>query len=186
MRFAVLFALGAVLGTLLDRMHWAAGVLSYPDTTLAGQAWWVPLLFGAAAIALVEGHRFAAKTMRAPRDPSTPRAALLTVCGFAAAYAFTAVYDEKPLMVLAVVGVAWAAMIAATHRASRGFLLFAASTAVVGTLVETTLTQLGQFAYARPTLLSVTIWLPALYLWAASVGSVLDRLPQLGATSPRA
>ena len=54
--------------------------------------------------------------------------------------------------------------------------MYAFATALVGTGVEATLTHLGYFYYVKPTLSSVTLWLPSLYLWAASAGGAIDRL----------
>src|SRR5438067_255336 len=51
-----LFLLGATLGTALDSLHVHSGVERYPMPVLFGLAWWVPLLFGAAAVAIGYSH----------------------------------------------------------------------------------------------------------------------------------
>ena len=51
-----LFVLGATLGTALDAVHVHTGVERYPAPVLFGLAWWVPLLFGAAAVAIGYSH----------------------------------------------------------------------------------------------------------------------------------
>ncbi len=180
MRSLVLFLIGAVFGTLLDRLHVVFNVLGYPNQALWGQAPWVPVLFGAATLSLVHGHAFSSRMLGAPRDPAPMSSALVAIGLFAIAYATTAVLDFTPWATLALVGTSWIAFTAATRRFSRGFVLYSVSTALIGTFIETVLTQAGFFFYLRPTLLSVTVWLPALYLWAATVGATLDR-----ATAPR-
>jgi hypothetical protein len=47
--FATLFALGAVVLTLLDSIHVHTGTLAYEHPFVLGSAWWVPLLMGGAA-----------------------------------------------------------------------------------------------------------------------------------------
>src|SRR5437588_10979568 len=51
-----LFLLGATLGTALDSLHVHSGVERYPLPVLFGLAWLVPLLFGAAAVAIGYSH----------------------------------------------------------------------------------------------------------------------------------
>src|SRR2546423_9667236 len=51
-----LFLLGAVLGTGLDAFHVHSKVEHYAVPVLFGLAWWVPLLFGVAAVAIGYSH----------------------------------------------------------------------------------------------------------------------------------
>jgi len=51
-----LFLLGATLGTALDAFHVYSGVERYPAPVFLGVAWWVPLLFGGAAVAIGCSH----------------------------------------------------------------------------------------------------------------------------------
>src|ERR1700730_17435063 len=51
-----LFLPGATLGTALDTFHVFSGVERYTTPTLLGVAWWVPLLFGCAAVAIGYSH----------------------------------------------------------------------------------------------------------------------------------
>ena len=53
---AFVFLLGAVAGTLLDQIHVRSGVLWYAHPVLFGQAFWVPLVFGAGGLVLVNSH----------------------------------------------------------------------------------------------------------------------------------
>src|SRR5437588_4681789 len=51
-----LILLGATVGTSLDAFHVYSNVERYPMPVLFGVAWWVPLLFGAAAVAIGYSH----------------------------------------------------------------------------------------------------------------------------------
>src|SRR5207249_2025730 len=51
-----LFLLGTTLGTALDAFHVHSGVERYPVPVFWGVAWWVPLLFGGAAVAIGWSH----------------------------------------------------------------------------------------------------------------------------------
>jgi hypothetical protein len=82
-----LFLVGAVAGASLDMIHVVSGVLSYPNPFYPwGQALWVPLLFGMAALVLVWGYQMVAAFVGA-RDPSPPASALTeSALGFVLAY----------------------------------------------------------------------------------------------------
>src|SRR5438093_9480413 len=54
-RLAIMFVLGGIFGALCDQLHTQLGVLYYRAPVLFGQAWWVPLLFGAATISIFLG-----------------------------------------------------------------------------------------------------------------------------------
>src|SRR5947209_12597215 len=51
-----LFLAGATLGTALDAFHVLSGIERYAVPSLLGVAWWVPLLFGGAAVAIGYSH----------------------------------------------------------------------------------------------------------------------------------
>src|SRR6266436_4223273 len=51
-----LFMLGAILGTALDAFHVYSYVQQYTRPAFFGLAWWVPLLFGSAAVAIGYSH----------------------------------------------------------------------------------------------------------------------------------
>ncbi len=47
-----LFLCGAVIGSALDTLHVYSRIERYAAPVLFGLAWWVPLLFGSAAVAI--------------------------------------------------------------------------------------------------------------------------------------
>src|SRR5437867_1646758 len=74
-----LFLLGATVGTGLDAFHVYSDVERYPTPVLFGVAWWVPLLFGSAAVAIGYSHLLVdplIHNIRRPRRVSTSIAEL--------------------------------------------------------------------------------------------------------------
>ena len=157
-RAAALFVAGAIVGTLLDRIHVAAGVLWYTRPVLAGQAIWVPLVFGVGALLLMSGHLIFPPHER-PAAPATlvePALALLIT------YLATAELADRPLILaLALVGT-W--LIHVLRNPTSDKLAVAAVFALGGPLFEAALSATGGFFYRSPDVLAVPIWLPALYL----------------------
>jgi hypothetical protein len=175
-RLLTLFLLGAILGTLGDSMHVAAGVLGYPAPTLLGEKPWVPLIMGIGFINLVEGQAF--WRARWPRvtpgkgESATTPGAVLAAAAFLAAWAATALFWRHPrLLTLALVALYCAWPGALQPRV----LLSALITAALGPGVEATLSFAGGFDYYTGHLfLGVPLWLPALYLHAAMAGRFVE------------
>src|SRR2546430_13529786 len=67
-----LFLLGAVLGTGLDAFHVHSKVEHYAVPELFGLAWWVPLLFGVAAVGLGYFHPMVDPLFGQRRVPRPP------------------------------------------------------------------------------------------------------------------
>src|SRR5437763_5422826 len=65
----LLFLLGATLGSALDAFHASSGVERYPLPVLFGLAWWVPLLFGSAAVAIGYSHPLVDPLLHNRRPP---------------------------------------------------------------------------------------------------------------------
>lgn len=166
-------ALGAVAGTLCDRMHFLGGAVLYRSGALGGQPLWVPPLFAGAALGLVYGHRFCCARFGAA-PPLVRRAELAAkLLLFLAAYAATALWHAHPWLLVAALGVGFVPL--AARERYRGFLPYALGCGLAGISVEGVLTSAGAFAHARPELFGVPLWLPLLYLWAGLFGAALDR-----------
>lgn len=164
------FALGALVGTALDNLHVRGGVLAYPHPAFFGEAAWVPLLFGAAAVALVWNHRLLFRA--AGERTSGGRFGLALLC-FAAAYAATVALRDRPTIAFDVLFAAWLLEV----RRSPRLALHGVGAALVGPLVEAALCRLGAFHYLAPGEirgLAVPLWLPALYLHASVATAALD------------
>jgi len=162
-RLAICFCLGALLGTLLDGIHVYGDVESYPDPALGRWAWFVPLEFGAVgalAGALIPLMERLAGPPRPPPWHVGLRIAELAL--IVAAYLSTVVLDEAPAVVT--VGLIVLLAIRLTFRRVPGDWLYALIAAVVGPVVEATLSAAGAFDYADPDVAGIPMWLPA--LWA--------------------
>jgi hypothetical protein len=172
---AILFAIGAVLGTALDQLHVAGGAVSYSKPFAFGQAFWVPALFGGAVVGFADLHRRLRGWMNAP--PSAETAALARDFAlFAAAYALTAF---APLPTAAVLGILLAVCIlrAVLVRERPHRIVHALACAACGVVAEWLLTGAGAFVHHRADFMRVPLWLPALYLLAAPlIGGLDDRL----------
>ncbi|MBI5497123.1 MAG: DUF2878 family protein [Deltaproteobacteria bacterium] len=175
---AVIWAvLGCGLGTALDALHAYNGVLSYPHVAFGLQDWWVPPEFALAGVAMGLGHRFIAVRLGGRPVPSAaPVEVLVGAAVFVAVYAASGWVQDTALAygvacVVAFMGLAWW-----TPRDARPALLWhALGAAVMGPVVEATLSGLGLFRYHRPDVLGVPAWLPAIYLHAAVATAALDR-----------
>src|SRR4029077_2159655 len=102
-RQAALFLAGAVVGTLLDRIHVASGVLWYTRPRIAGQAFWVPGVFGVGALLLMMGHR-----IFPPRGGRAEAATLMApALALGAAYVATALFGARPVLLALGLALAW-------------------------------------------------------------------------------
>jgi hypothetical protein len=172
-RLAACFALGAVVGTLLDGIHLLGDVLVYDQQAFGEWAWFVPLEFGLAgllaglAIPVIER----AVGLSPPWRPTLAlRIAELLL--FAAAYGATALWDGDgaPWLMLgltALLGVRlWLAPVA-------GDWAYAAAAALLGPLAEIAISATGAFDYTHPDFAGIPMWLPALW---ANGGLLIRRL----------
>jgi hypothetical protein len=168
-RALALFAGGGVGLALCDQIHVRTGVLDYDTGGFFGQAWWVPLQFGVASLAIVLGAApFAARRA----DPR--RLELVTGVGwFVAAYAATGLFHAHPDALAGTLSAGWILRVALARE--RGVLVtYSLLLAAAGTGVEGMLSAAGTFAYADPDFLRVPEWLPALYLNGAPFALALS------------
>jgi hypothetical protein len=179
---AILFAAGAVLGTALDGVHVATGTTRYAQPALLGIAWWAPILFGGAAVAIGGAHALIDLLLERSVRPDAGRVAfglvlllvLWTVSGVVKP-ASTALWILAP----ASLAMWWA------FDASVVGLVLALATASSGVAVEATLVSAGAFAYVAPDAGRVASWLPWLYVAASvAVGNLARWLAPTRAPSP--
>jgi hypothetical protein len=161
---AVLALAGAVLGTLLDGVHVATATTRYAHPLVLGLAWWVPLLFAGAAVAIGLSHLAADAALgRAPRPDGGSVAIGLALCLALWAASGLVKPAGRALGLLAPASLAVWWFLDGTLAG----LVFALATAVAGVAVEATLVSTGAFAYVAPDAGRVASWLPWLYVAAA-------------------
>lgn len=166
-----LLAYVVAVATLLTLCDWAChvrqGVLVYPQPIsyewLSGQP--TPavflLFFTCTSVGVVLGRARLRERVRVGLAGT-----LVAVIVFVAAYWASGRFAAHPLALsLAFVGV-WQAQVALAQRRAE-LIGFSLVLALAGTLIEAVVSSTGFFAYVRPDVLGVPMWLPALYLAGA-------------------
>lgn len=170
----VLAAAGATVGTALDALHVYGGTTAYAHPALGAQAWWVPPLFAAAAVAFGLARPFAERIAATPSDAPSGRAVAAGMVLFVCAYLVSAVGDVpwpvRSALLLLVFARTWRVV---DDTALGGAL--AVLGAIVGTAVEVALVAGGAFFYREHDLEGVAPWLPVLYLTAACATGALGK-----------
>lgn len=172
-RWVALAIFGGVLCTLGDHLHATHDVLSYPSPMLGAQAWWVPLLFMGATLAVVRGAQ-----LFTPADAPLPSPRVLgaDLLSFCLAYGITSFTHTLPNVTLALLVLWWLARV--TREESRGVIFYSLTLAALGTAFEAALSSTGAFSYHHADFFGVPRWLPGIYLHAAPIAA---RLPKLTA-----
>ena len=160
-----LFALGATIGSTLDAFHVYSGIERYPVPAFAGIAWWVPLLFGAAVVAIGYSHQQVDPLLGQVRRPQRLAVSVAGLSWLLLAYVVSAtalLSAEK----VALLGIIYLNFWLLAGRSWQNLLL-SVVTAITGTLIEMTLVAAGAFAYVHPDFTGVPYWLPCLYACAS-------------------
>ena len=167
-----LFLPGATLGTALDAFHVFSGVERYASPTLLGVAWWVPLLFGGAAVTIGYSHPLLDPLLHHRRFRPL-FSSLLGLAWLPLVYLISASFFDtltKTLLILLVYGNFW--LLAGSDWQN---LVFSLATAITGTLIEMILVAAGAFAYLHPDMPGVPYWLPGIYACASQALGDLGR-----------
>ena len=165
----ILVLLGATFGSLFDWLHVKTGAIAYAKPTSLGIAWWVPLLYSTAALAIGLSHPMADRLLgRVERVAHTRARLVFGFVAFCAIWFATGALPFSSAIVAAMLAPVSLAIWFALDRTWQGLLL-ASSTAVFGFAFEALLSRLGLFRHIHPDVLGIAIWLPTIYV-AASVG----------------
>src|SRR6266700_5134454 len=164
-----LFLLGASLGTALDALEVYSGVERYPRPMFFGVAWWVPLLFGAAAVAIGYSHPLISRTRPYRRLSSS--IGELTWLVLAYLISASTLDSQAKVGLIAIIYLNFWLLAGRSWQD----LLLSFVTAVTGTLVEMILVNAGVFSYTHPDILGVPYWLPGLYACASLAVGDLGR-----------
>jgi hypothetical protein len=143
----VLLAFGAVAGTLLDALHTHSGTTVYANVWCFEMSAWTPLIFALAGLSVGLSYPLAERiTGRRPGRVLSWAQAWTGFGLFAGLYAASGYLPASNVVKLVVLT-----------------LVLAATTAIVGPLVEASLVRAGFFSYTQPDILGVAMWLPSLY-----------------------
>ena len=168
-----LFLLGAILGTMLDALYVYTGVERYSMPVLFGVAWWVPLLFGAAAVAIGYSHPLVDPLLQHRRPTRRLSISLGELSWLLLTYLIGASIFES----VAKVGILIIVYFNFWLLAGRSWqnLLLSLVTAITGTLIEMILVAAGVFSYIHPDIFGVPYWLPCIYACASLAVGDLGR-----------
>ncbi len=160
-----LFLIGAICGTALDAFHVYSSIERYPRPAFFGVAWWVPLLFGFAAVAIGFSHPFIDPLIHNLRRPRSLLTSFAELSWLLLAYVIAA----SPITSIAkaiLLGLIYFNFWLLTGRGWQNLLL-SLVTAITGPLIEMTLVAAGAFSYLQPDILGVPYWLPFMYACAS-------------------
>ncbi|MDB4969281.1 MAG: hypothetical protein JWN44_4970 [Myxococcales bacterium] len=176
MRWLVLALVGAAICTVCDHLHATHGVLWYPHPVFWEQAWWVPLLFAGASLAVVGGATPIRRALGGRQEPApTARQVAGDGIAFITAYAYTSFAPpDQPNVTLALLVAWWVARV--VRDRPTWLIVFSLLTAVAGTAFEATWSALGFFHYRHPDLFGVARWLPGIYLHVGLLAGPLERV----------
>jgi len=168
-----LFLLGAIFGTVLDAFHVYSYVEQYTRPAFLGVAWWVPLLFGFAAVAIGYSHPLIDPLIHNIRHSRRLAISIAELAWLLLAYMIAA----SPVSSLAKTVLLSLIYFNFWVLTGRGWqnLLLSLVTAITGTLVEMTLVAAGAFSYLQPDIIGVPYWLPFMYACASLAVGDLGR-----------
>lgn len=181
LRWLIAIAAGAAVCTLGDQTHVRTGTLVYRAPAVAGQAWWVPLVFVIATVAalaqwvvLAALSPAVARDLRSgARDRWGTREAVYAAVWLVAVYVSSGFLQGVPRGAFALyVGLF---MLRAWSVNAPGVVAHALLFAVGGTAFEAALSSTGAFWYTRPDLAGVPVWLPGIYLHGAFISRAVLR-----------
>jgi hypothetical protein len=169
--FALMFAFGAIVLTLLDSIHVHAHTLAYEHPVAFGSAWWVPLLMGGSASIGAVLYVWGWSRWGSPKLP-TRSAVARAVLAFAVMYAASGLLPASHVTKLIVIAIA-AVVIFREVDGTRIGALFIVIGSIAGSFAEAI--NHG-FFYLDPDFCRIPMWLPALYACATPALGQLARL----------
>jgi len=155
-------------------MHVATRTTAYARPVLFGLAWWAPLLFAAAAVAMGLARPLAERMTGLATAAPTRAMAASGLLLFVLAYVASSVLPFSPPLVAGILGVLFLCAWGIGDGSALGLAL-ALGTAAIGTAVEIGLTSAGAFAHRDRELAGVAAWLPALYATGQAAVGALGR-----------
>lgn len=170
LRLLLCFIFGGVFVSIGDIVHVMTLTAGYRSPYWFGLiAWWVPLLFGVATLALIIGqlqlHQYFQQELPKVNFMRVVLSAEFFLLVYVLSGALVWPVLQKSLLLYAL----GFASIFIWQRTTLGFIL-ALVTAFGGMMAEAFIVSTGRFYYTQPDIFGVPVWLGALYL-AASVAA---------------
>lgn len=171
-----LFLLGAIMGSVCDGFHTHSGTTFYPHPWYLKMAWWVPLLFGAASVAIGLSHVLMDKILRRSAPDVSWPGVILGLFFFVTLYYLSAFLPGAWTIKLLVLAAGSLLLWFLFDRTWQGVLM-AMATAIVGCYAEIQLSAGGAFGYLHPNIWGIPYWLGFLYVSASiTVGNLARKL----------
>lgn len=171
-RVALLFAVGAGFGTVLDRIQTFSGVARHANAVFWGEPWWIPLAAGAATVGMIESHAVLRRALHEATD-GTAREVVAASAWLLALCLVSAVARDNP-RALTLLFVATFVARALRTPSSRAMWLHAMLTCGVGLVAASALTRGGAITYLHPNVAGGPYWLGGFSLHAALLGRAVD------------
>lgn len=171
-----LFLIGALLGAICDGFHTHSGTTFYPEPLILKMAWWVPVLFGSAALTIGLTHVLGDRLLKRPNKNVSWPSVITGLLLFIALYYISGFLRTDWQTKLLVLGIGNSILWLLYDRTWQGSFL-ALGTALVGCYVEIYLSQQGLFSYTHPHIWGIPYWLPFLYVGASvTVGNLARKI----------
>jgi hypothetical protein len=167
---------GAVVGSILDGFHTHSGTTRYPDPWIWQMAWWTPLIFAGAYLALGLAYEVGATWAGRPIGSSRWQEML----GFCGLYFLSGYLPASNPIKLAML-VAGGLTLWAIRDRSPATLAVGLLSAVLGPATEIALVHYGVFSHLQPDFAGIPMWLPGLYFASAPAGCFVAWLGSRGA-----
>lgn len=171
----VLFVTGAILGSVCDGFHTHSLTTFYPRPWILKMAWWVPLLFGSAGLAIGLTHPVCDRWFK--RQQKLPLSWYVIISGlglFMGLYFLSGFLNFSNSYKFFLLGILSVLFWGFFDRTWQGLAL-GILTALVGCTVEIMLSALGLFDYTHPDLWGIPAWLPWLYIAGSTTVGNLGR-----------
>ncbi len=174
-KIILLFVCGGILGSLCDLFHVSNYITGYRSPYILAQAWWVPLIFGTATLAIALSHVYFDQIFKRPKYNLKWTKVLYGIIAFIFMYFISAYWPASSHSKIILLAFA-ATTIWYIFDKTVGGLVYAIITAIIGSAVEISLVQSGAFHYTQPEFYGIVYWLPFLYIAGSVVVGNVGRV----------
>ena len=164
----ILFIIGAVLGSLCDGLHTHSETLVYANPWLLKMAWWTPLLFGGAVVAIGLAPFKTRQWFRNNSGILSWKKMMILILFFVTIYVASGFLPANNFQKLILLGIASGSLWFFYERTLEG-IVRGMMVAIIGCSIEIILITQGAFHYNHPDILGIPVWLPCLYFCGSVV-----------------